>query len=1437
MATYIFNQPGAEINTGTEDRDLFVASNNFFGAGDKALGQGGIDDFQYFADPSLTVDAVARVTPFGPGPTKTFAAFELRDVETFTVVNDSGATLIFDLSSSSGITDLVVSNSTSSVVFDQVRALADGVTLPNVRLSDLTNFATSNVAVGYQSTAGATSVNLVLDATQGNVVRIGTSDPANIGNPTAAGVETINVTALRGSSTINVLDSTSLTDLVIEDVVGSAFNVTIGALTSAAIQRVTNLSDGGATVSAAGAAQAVTFTGSSGNENFTGGAFNDTFNLGAGNNTAFTGGGVNTVTTLGGTDVAFAQGTADAISLGGGNDTVIDQGSVVTFTGGAGNDSYVGVGGTFNASAGAGFDSIDMGSTGDNFDVLFVDAATTTGMYAQVTGLEGIAIATAGTTTLTQSAALAGVTSFYLGSGSAGNDVLNVGTWTNDLTITALSSDAAATGAALSTEAGRRARFGVNTAGGGDDTVTTGSGTDRFLWRGDFALSSTDNLNAGTSGGGVGLVGDALYLNGDTLLTGAGANGFSNFEAILLESADSRFVGGNLSAYPGAVNDGNVYALTLTNANAPTSGALFINGTSLRDVAGAGTVAETVTIDASAVTAYQLDIATGAASDSIILGGVGALRAQVSTGAGNDLVQESAGNTANDLIDTGAGNDNVILVGGNNTVFDAGGNNVVTLGAGNDLVLTGTGNDFIFANNNLTGADTLADAGGYDAIYVNQAGMTDAMFAGVNPTDFADGYENLIVDGGNVYVLGANAERAGFVVVTSGTGSDTINLSNAAFNKAMTVDLSAGGNDTVILGSPTANAAPPAGPTPAGYFDFVGATTGFVTPATPAGSWNIPAGTTADRTGNANLVLAGAGTQTVTGGSGSDVLRVNGAEMDATDVFTGAGGYDAVQIDNTAGGVTAVVNLANVTGVELFQTLASGNRLVGVDADTNTITFTGGAVGTVTPLVLDNSAMNDVNDNTTYVINTLDADFGFTIYGAQAGTTVVDKQNTTINNNITFNGAAGVDVLRINGGDLGAGTFFDGAGGQDQIVQTGGTITDDDFIQVRNVEVLAGAAGVAVVSAVLGSAAAASGLQIIQGTTGNDNVLLDAAFGSNLVINANGGLDTFNAGAASGTMTFNEQIGSITAGDTFIGGRNGSDTFNIDATGGGTANLTNTSGIEVYNVTANSGDAVTLVLGAGGVNGLQTINILGTAGTTNVTTTIQGSAATANTTVNALNGNDAITLGSGNDIVNAGGGADSLYGNAGNDTLNGGAGTDELTGGTGNDTLSGGADNDDLRGQAGNDRLFGDAGNDVLYGGTGADFLDGGAGADVYLYNIVGGSTADSPFGASGAGRDTVRIGNGDTFDFGQAVTFRGTQANFGDAQSSITGGDGVVEAVFQADTNILWVDVNDDGALNNNDLQINIQFDDGLTTLTMANFPASTTTAAAFDASFAPAV
>lgn len=92
----------------------------------------------------------------------------------------------------------------------------------------------------------------------------------------------------------------------------------------------------------------------------------------------------------------------------------------------------------------------------------------------------------------------------------------------------------------------------------------------------------------------------------------------------------------------------------------------------------------------------------------------------------------------------------------------------------------------------------------------------------------------------------------------------------------------------------------------------------------------------------------------------------------------------------------------------------------------------------------------------------------------------------------------------------------------------------------------------------------------------------------------------------------------------------------------------------------------------------------------------------------------------------------SMMGSSGADTLIGGANADNLNGGVnGDDTLIGNGGADSLHGQGGNDVMKGGAGDDSLIGGDGTDTIDGGADIDF----IEGGRGADTMTG--GKGTDT----------------------------------------------------------------------------------------------------
>ena len=283
------------------------------------------------------------------------------------------------------------------------------------------------------------------------------------------------------------------------------------------------------------------------------------------------------------------------------------------------------------------------------------------------------------------------------------------------------------------------------------------------------------------------------------------------------------------------------------------------------------------------------------------------------------------------------------------------------------------------------------------------------------------------------------------------------------------------------------------------------------------------------------------------------------------------------------------MDLGNVTGIETYT--FDGNMTVGsrdtadVDADAHTLTFQGGNVGTVTDIAVDGSMVTDGRDSLKVLIDgvdnggagtTVDVDYRFTIDGT-AGDDRLEKANAGLANQIEFNGGEGSDTVAINDGDLGATTTIDGGSGTDWLSQTGGTWTDDDFINVTSVE---GLTAESPLVATLGASADAAGVNQIVGTGPGENITIDAAFDNDLDVNlAQGGNDTFDASASSSVVTFVYEdgatdlngnindIATLDAGDTLSGGTSEDDVLNlIFEDGGESVDLANVSGVETINV-------------------------------------------------------------------------------------------------------------------------------------------------------------------------------------------------------------------------------------------------------------------------------
>jgi hypothetical protein len=143
-----------------------------------------------------------------------------------------------------------------------------------------------------------------------------------------------------------------------------------------------------------------------------------------------------------------------------------------------------------------------------------------------------------------------------------------------------------------------------------------------------------------------------------------------------------------------------------------------------------------------------------------------------------------------------------------------------------------------------------------------------------------------------------------------------------------------------------------------------------------------------------------------------------------------------------------------------------------------------------------------------------------------------------------------------------------------------------------------------------------------------------------------------------------------------------------------------------------------------------------------------------------------------------------VTGSGGTDALRAGDARDNLTGASGNDRLKGGAGIDTLTGGSDRDRFFytdadsGSDNKDVV-----SDFTPG---EDLLVVGGMGGSNASTRIS------DLVFIGNEDTE--GEASR---------KMSSSQTLNDGALSVVFVTETETLWIDLDENGQLDDRDIQI----------------------------------
>ncbi|WP_043359590.1 calcium-binding protein [Belnapia sp. F-4-1] len=257
-----------------------------------------------------------------------------------------------------------------------------------------------------------------------------------------------------------------------------------------------------------------------------------------------------------------------------------------------------------------------------------------------------------------------------------------------------------------------------------------------------------------------------------------------------------------------------------------------------------------------------------------------------------------------------------------------------------------------------------------------------------------------------------------------------------------------------------------------------------------------------------------------------------------------------------------------------------------------------------------------------------------------------------------------------------------------------------------------GAGSIGMLLDLRGAAGMMLGMEEINGSAGND-VLLLAAGQPATTLNGGAGDDTLS-GSGSGDWIDGGD------GDDLVAGQGGDDSLH-----GGMGRDTLIGGAGADRLDGGDGDDL-LDGGAGADTQYGGIGA----------DTLRGGA--EGDWLDGGDGGDSLSGGDGEDRLAGGLGDDALLGDAGADQLDGGDGSDRLDGGDGEDRLAGGLGDDTLLGDAGADQLDGGDGSDRLEGGDGADALLGGAGEDT----LQGGTGNDRLDGQTG--RNSLEGGLGD---------------------------------------------------------------------------------------------
>lgn len=688
-------------------------------------------------------------------------------------------------------------------------------------------------------------------------------------------------------------------------------------------------------------------------------------------------------TTMGGmfstSGAVIKGGSANDVLVGGtGNDSIDGGAGNDVITGGLGSDKLTGSAGidTFNLSAnGNGFNmpnpvvdaitDFTLGSGGDVLNVAgivndpVVDGNVSKVLVSSLTG----ALPTGGADGRAELIILDSATIQAANSQALNNLLFNLGgsgTYGSVLI-------------AYSATAGGDVRLATAQIFGGDIINIT----DLTVLQGVTTASLNSGLNAANLAG-FAVAGNAITLTAPNAIvnttTNTNATAVSTISNDTITSTAANLVG---SIVDGGGGDDSLTVTTATTAGQSLAGVTNVQTLNLTGAAASLTgLGGFTTINGSGAAE---NIELGGPNQTFNgLGGGDTVKSTIANLAGATLTFGAAGGDTLSVTDQGAvvlgagitGLDAVTLTGASSlTVAPTAALNV-TSGTSTTTVTGNTAGQTITVSNALNpNLLTTAGASNFTVTGVGTGGLTNTATGTNDVTLLAGG--NIPISSTTAITVHDGAAVAGNTVNLSGSGAFTVTDAEAnyteiaGFTGSLDITSAAGSQtDTIVAGSgaATIHAAALGANTltlvagnattvdqlPAGAI-LAGSGAGAITVDTTGSGHTITTGTGGD-----SITIAAAGTDSVTPGAGTNTINF-GSTLDAADTVDGAGGVDTVVL--TGNGVGS----GNITGVETFQLNY-----------TTAATFTTGAIapGTASTITAAGSTAAATIDATDYVPTT-----------------------------------------------------------------------------------------------------------------------------------------------------------------------------------------------------------------------------------------------------------------------------------------------------------------------------------------------------------------------------------------------------------------------------------------------------------------------------------